>query len=924
MGKRDGNDGFRAAVELLDKPELSQFLLNQVPAFIVLLNQNFEFIHFNKYAEELSISLFGKKCKQGDHLVDFFPETGKQKLKENLEKIKQGKRVKDVLVYDLSNHKKAYYRYEIISSEIDSENLYVLSGSDASEEIVYEKEQSELDELLHKIIDSVSSSITVINADGEILGVNESYCKLSGYSREELMGLKVWNLTTEEDARMALVDFEFYMNTGLYPQRTYKLIKKDGSTVDVIIRSKKKTINNKLYIITSVTDVSEMKSLQRELEVTLARNSAIMNNVDVYLWSLDKELRYIEANDLTKELLPELFNYKFKKGDLFWNRYNNTEFKSRPYWEDNLNQVLKDERPRNFEFTEVIQGKLIHKSVKLFPIHNKKGELEGINCQMVIDTDEYLAKICEDALTDFKARLSTINKVNDLLWAVTDEVLSKLYLEDALILVRQGKNLKVKTAYGKLRGKGRAVHSGLTIKIGQGITGMAVQKKLALVVNDVKKDEYYFSEHFEEANAEIAVPIIVRGEVYGIINCESSHKNFFHPIHLRMLKEVAVVTASHIEQIRSTNQLVKMESLNRTILNSTPISFFLINKSHRIESFNTVASKEVFRFFGKTIRKGYQFINLVEEKDQKEFKERFQEVLEGDSFSTEMEVDVKQKKIWLNIRMSPAENKRGEIFGVTLTAEDITPRKVNERLILAKNKELKKANSELDQFVYSASHDLRGPVSRVLGVLNLINDTNKPEELEEYLGMIRTATQQQDQIIRNIIDYSRSNKVEPVVKEVCFNKLVDDVLVNISKKESLDGINITRNISASNKVLVDEERCKIILSNLISNAVVYSDKTKASRNIAISFNSSSGEYEISVKDNGVGIEKKYVPRIFDMFFTANAKPKGSGLGLYILNEAVNMLNGRVSVKSEIGVGSEFSVRLPIPTLKSTKNEIIVS
>ncbi len=887
----------------------SQVLLDHVQAFFFLLDEDFRIVHFNRFAEEVTESLFNQKCEIGDDVVDLFPEKGKEELEENLSIVEDGKTVKDVIFYDLKNGGKAYFRYQMQPSEIEGNRIYILSGNDISEQIYYEQKDVELTELLNNIMDSISSSITIINVEGVIQGVNQPYLELSGYSREELVGNTVWSLTTPEDSIQAQKDFEHYLNTGLYPSRTYKLIRKDGSMADVIIQSRKKIINSKLFIITTVTDVTEMTSLQRKLELTLARNSTIINNVDIHLWSLDTELNFMEANRRTREMLMKLFGYRLKIGDSFWNRYKGKEPKSKEYWEENLKTVLKDKRTKKFEFTEATNGMLVHKSVKLYPILDLKKEMKGINCQMVIDTEDYLKRILDITLNNLKARLFEINSINELLWAVTDEVLSKLHLEDALILVKQRNELKLRTAYGKLRGEGKTVLTDLIIKVGEGITGHVAETAQPLLVNDVTEDSRYFSRHFE-AQSEAAVPIMVKSQVYGVINIESVYPGFFQPVHLSLLEEVAELTAVKIAQIKSDNQVKKMERLNQAILNSTSMSFFLLNKKYQIESFNKVAYTETLKSSGQSIARGYDFLQLVPPEEQEDFKNRISKVLEGELYTTETETTGSEGKMWISITMAPAENKKGEIFGVTLISENITSRKKNEKTILAKNRELKKTNRELDSFVYSASHDLRAPVSNIMGLSDMIDESDQMEEIKAFNSNVKQSALRLDNVIRSVIQYSRNSRERVTAESFYFSDLLDEVLSDLVHLEGYPKVRFVRNIEQPDLITVNSERCKLVLNNLISNAIDYRDEKKKISEVEVSFTILNDHYQIRVKDNGQGISKELIPKIFDMFFVANLKPRGSGLGLYILKEAVAMLNGSIEVKSKLGKGSEFIVTLP--------------
>jgi signal transduction histidine kinase len=108
----------------------------------------------------------------------------------------------------------------------------------------------------------------------------------------------------------------------------------------------------------------------------------------------------------------------------------------------------------------------------------------------------------------------------------------------------------------------------------------------------------------------------------------------------------------------------------------------------------------------------------------------------------------------------------------------------------------------------------------------------------------------------------------------------------------------------------DLARLTVILNNLIGNAIKYHDATKLRPFVRIAATRAESGYAITVKDNGIGIAREHQARVFDMFYRASDRSKGSGLGLYIVKESVHKLQGAVHVKSQVGVGSTFTVELP--------------
>lgn len=225
-----------------------------------------------------------------------------------------------------------------------------------------------------------------------------------------------------------------------------------------------------------------------------------------------------------------------------------------------------------------------------------------------------------------------------------------------------------------------------------------------------------------------------------------------------------------------------------------------------------------------------------------------------------------------------------------------------------KNLELITVNKELDRFVYSASHDLRSPITSLKGLIEIAISEEDPEELKNYLNLMNQSLTRQDQFISDIIDYSRNKRLVSHNEVINLDEAIDEVIAQHKHIKEVNEIKIHKQI-AVNKVYTDGLRLKIILNNLVSNAIKYSDKQKNSKFIKIKTAKVDNHLKIEVADNGIGIKEDALDKVFDMFFATNTN-LGSGLGLYITKEAVENLNGMISVNSIIDKGTTFLVTIP--------------
>ena len=230
---------------------------------------------------------------------------------------------------------------------------------------------------------------------------------------------------------------------------------------------------------------------------------------------------------------------------------------------------------------------------------------------------------------------------------------------------------------------------------------------------------------------------------------------------------------------------------------------------------------------------------------------------------------------------------------------------------LVKNNELlTKTNKELDRFVYSASHDLRSPLSSMLGLVEIAKKSDSPEEIKLCLDMMTGRIKVQDSFIQDIVHYARNTRASLSYEKIQMNLFVTEIIEQLMYNEDAKRIDFQVRIEKDKFIHSDRTRLTSVLSNLIGNSIKYHDKLKTSQFIRIELLESEGMTEILVEDNGQGIPPEFKEKIFDMFFRASEISKGSGLGLYIVKETVEKMNGSISVRSDVGVGSCFSVVLP--------------
>jgi len=224
-----------------------------------------------------------------------------------------------------------------------------------------------------------------------------------------------------------------------------------------------------------------------------------------------------------------------------------------------------------------------------------------------------------------------------------------------------------------------------------------------------------------------------------------------------------------------------------------------------------------------------------------------------------------------------------------------------------KVQELEKTNDELNRFIYSISHELRAPLVSVIGIVNLVKMEGLYHSSGEYWELIESCSNKLDYYIQKTLQYYKNNKDLSEKADINFKKLVDDIIDLYSYTDRDTQFNL--NINQPHPFKGDSFRLEVILGNLISNAIKYQKDSEAHKVVDISIDVTPFSAEISITDNGLGILNEHLEKIFTQFFKTKNN-KGSGLGLFIVKEALNKIDGKISVKSSLNQGTTFKITIP--------------
>ncbi len=451
---------------------------------------------------------------------------------------------------------------------------------------------------------------------------------------------------------------------------------------------------------------------------------------------------------------------------------------------------------------------------------------------------------------------------------------------------------------------------------------LTICASFVLIRNKFRNKDYYegklvslsaeLRQKNEELNSNNRELMANSNELTAIYSQLNNIKNEFANISLSRMAKIRrinnLLVAEAYKREKVTDDLRKSESRFKAALNKAPIVVFNQDNSLRYTWIYDNTNSSQYHFsdsLGKTDEE------IFPAKEAEHLNAIKRQVLEtGHGTAQEVNLSFGRKKVYFLLTIEPTFDKNQKVKGITCAAYDITEQKKTEDMLRHTLKELKKRNHELDNYVYKVSHDLRAPLVSILGLINLTKMDDNPEVLRNYLGLIENRVSKLDDFIKSVLNHSRTLNSEMIIKEINFEKIIDECVDELRYLPNLEKLQVEINLDKEVEFHSDELRMAIILKNFISNAAKYLNPHETVNYLKFQIHVTEQQAKITIEDNGMGIEEQYLARIFDMFFRATPKSDGSGLGLYIVKQTIERLEGSVTVESKLGAGTTFRLLLP--------------
>lgn len=406
-----------------------------------------------------------------------------------------------------------------------------------------------------------------------------------------------------------------------------------------------------------------------------------------------------------------------------------------------------------------------------------------------------------------------------------------------------------------------------------------------------------------------------------------ARRNFFLNQELEQEKLRVEYANKNLEKTvaKRTNELTLAKETAETnnanisaIIEGTQSNIWAFNQKYEILYINQVFQKEFQQTFGVLLEPGVNLVEALPEVLRPLWKPRYDKVLHNEQFTIEDAIDSEHGTIFVQVTFNPIV-KKGEVVGGSCFGTNITDRKLSELELISAKEKAEESDRLKSAFLANMSHEIRTPMNGILGFAELLKNTElSGDQQHEFLDIIEKSGHRMLNIINDIVDISKIEAgVMPVeIKALDTHAMMEYIYAFFKPEVEAKSMNfsIKNTVPHDESVIyTDPEKAYAILTNLVKNAIKYSQKGF----IEFSVTKKGNFLEFYVKDSGIGIPRDRLDTVFERFIQvdtdSNITKQGAGLGLSISKAYIEMLGGKIWLESTLGNGSTFYFTLPYKT-----------
>ncbi|MGB7749689.1 MAG: PAS domain S-box protein [Verrucomicrobiia bacterium] len=768
-------------------------------------------------------------------------------------------------------------------------------GHDITERKRAEEAVRESEEKFSKVFQDAPVLITVTDlADGTCLDVNAEALYVSGFNREEMVGCTEAELgwiTPADRARLLQELREHGRISGL--ELTFQA--KDGHQLFGLVSGEQISIRGRSCLLTVTVDITGRKQAEEALQESQALYHSLVEQLPAGVFRKDRAGRYVLVN-------PEFCRLKGMKVEDFLGRTPGEIAAAEATKPDTMGlatkyagagvehheQIMQTGKPVELveEYVHADGRKQFLHVIKL-PVVGPEGKILGTQG---IQFDITERKRAEEAVRESEEKFSKVFQDAPVLITVTD-------LADGTCLDVNAEALNV-SGFNREEVVGRT----------EAELGWITPADRARLLQELR-------EHGRISGLELTFQAKDGHRLFGLVSGEQ--------ISIRGRPCLLTVTVDITERQRAEEALQESQALYHSLVEQLPSGVFRKDRAGRYvlvnPEFCRLMGMKAEDFLGKTsqevagIEAPKPGATVLATKYAVAGMEHHEQIMQtGKPIETVEEyVHADGRKQFLHVIKLPVVGPEGKILGTQGIQFDITGIKQAEEALEQSARELQERNDELARFTYTASHDLKSPLVTIKAFLGYLEQDTRNQDaaaMKKDLEYIYTAADKMGRLLDELLDLARVGRKMNPPEEVALQAVVKEVLDLVAGGITERGVEV---VVTQEPVLLYGDRSRLVevFQNLVDNAVKFMGDQPKPR-VEIGVETSGNEKVLFVRDNGVGIEPRYQPKVFGLFEKFDPGTKGTGIGLALVKRIVEVHGGKIWVESAgIGQGATFRFTL---------------
>lgn len=437
-------------------------------------------------------------------------------------------------------------------------------------------------------------------------------------------------------------------------------------------------------------------------------------------------------------------------------------------------------------------------------------------------------------------------------------------------------------------------------------------------VQVVLNGKSYNTENFIENKSQHSIEILNDNMPIGVIQlsyidelCNLEKCADFNDEELKLFETVADMLANYISKKENLSELKKSEAYLKSIFNNSPSEHIILDTNFNLVFFNNQIYTGYKEHFNIELKRGESYLKYILPENLEIYKSLFRQCLEQKEFIRyESTVKITNKSVYYVLQLLPIVINE-QVHGLSLTIINVTEQKKMELQQQKITQDLINRNRDLEQFGYTISHNLRSPLTNIIGLYNLLKTSPNEEERNYILEKIGTSSHRLDNIVKDLNEILQRNKsITENKATIHFYAIIKNIEASIELLLTNSKTTIEIDVKDAPEIYTIKTYLRSILENLITNSIKYA-KQNENPHIIIKTCKKDKNIILSFKDNGIGIDmEKHKNQIFGLYKRFDNTKEGKGLGLYMVKSQVEQLGGKIEILSEVGIGTEFILTLP--------------